>query len=81
MRGVVNAASQFTNYQFDIFPSLLITKYLSDNTQLQLSYNKRIERPLRFTALNPFPIKRDIYNLSKEILSCSRHIPIVLNLN
>lgn len=62
MRGIVNAASEFSNYQFDIFPSLLITKYLSDNTQFQLSYNKRIERP-RFTALNPFPIKRDIYNL------------------
>ncbi len=63
MRGIVNSNSQFTNYQFDIFPSLLITKYLKDNTQLQLSYNKRIERP-RFTALNPFPIKRDIYILS-----------------
>lgn len=63
MRGIVNTNSQFTNYQFDIFPSLLITKYLEDNTQLQLSYGKRIERP-RFNALNPFPIKRDIYNLS-----------------
>lgn len=63
MRGIVNAASQFSNFQFDIFPSLLITKYLSDNTQLQLSYNKRIERP-KFTTLNPFPVKRDIYNLS-----------------
>lgn len=63
MRGIVNASSQFSNYQFDVFPSLLITKYLSDNTQLQLSYNKRIERP-KFTTLNPFPVKRDIYNLS-----------------
>ncbi len=63
MRGIVNSSSQFTNYQFDIFPSLLITKYLKDNTQLQLSYGKRIERP-RFNALNPFAIKRDIYNLN-----------------
>lgn len=63
IKGIVNSNSQFTNYQFDIFPSLLITKYLSDNTQFQLSYGKRVERP-RFTALNPFPIKRDIYNVS-----------------
>lgn len=63
MRGIVNTNSTFTNYQFDIFPSLLVTKYLKDNTQFQLSYNKRIERP-RFNALNPFPIKQDIYNLN-----------------
>lgn len=63
MRGVVNSSSEFTNFQFDIFPSLLVSKFFKDNTQLQLSYGKRIERP-RFTALNPFPIKRDIYNLS-----------------
>jgi outer membrane receptor protein involved in Fe transport len=63
MRGLVNAVSEFTNYQFDIFPSLTITKYLADNTQLQLTYGKRIERP-RFNALNPFTIKRDIYNVT-----------------
>ncbi len=63
LRGVVNSTSEFTNYHLDIFPSLLITKYFDDNTQIQLSYGKRIERP-RFNALNPFPIKRDIYNLS-----------------
>jgi len=63
MRGLVNAASEFTNYQFDIFPSLTVTKYMSDNTQLQLSYGKRIDRP-RFNALNPFTIKRDIYNIT-----------------
>ncbi len=63
MTGIVNSSSQFTNYQFDIFPSMLITKYFDDNAQIQLSYGKRIERP-RFNALNPFPIKRDIYNLS-----------------
>ncbi|MBS1494997.1 MAG: TonB-dependent receptor [Bacteroidetes bacterium] len=63
MRGLVNTGSQFTNYQFDIFPSMLVTKYFSDNTQIQLSYGKRIERP-RFNVLNPFPIKRDIYNLT-----------------
>jgi len=63
MRGTVNSLSEFTNYQFDIFPSLLITKYINQTTQLQLSYGKRVERP-RFTALNPFPIRRDIYNVS-----------------
>lgn len=63
MRGLVNASSQFTNYQFDIFPSITVAKYFSDNSELQLTYGKRIERP-RFTALNPFQIRNDIYYTS-----------------
>ncbi|MBX7045547.1 MAG: TonB-dependent receptor [Ignavibacteria bacterium] len=61
LRGLVNGASEFANFKFDIFPSLSVTQFLSDNTQLQLSYSKKIERP-RFNSLNPFVIRRDIYN-------------------
>lgn len=64
MKGIVNYSSEFTNYQFDVFPSFLITKFLNTTSQLQFSYGKRVERP-RFTALNPFPIKRDIYFLTE----------------
>lgn len=61
LKGVVNSSFEFTNYMFDIFPSLTITKFFSDNTQLQFAYGKKIERP-RFGSLNPYPLNRDIYN-------------------
>lgn len=61
LKGTVNSSFEFTNYKFDIFPSLTVTKFFTDNTQIQLAYGKKIERP-RFNSLNPYPLNRDIYN-------------------
>lgn len=60
MKGIVNTSSEFTNYKLDVFPSLTLTKFFPDNSQLQLVYGRKIDRP-RFNSLNPYPFNRDIY--------------------
>ncbi|MBS1515686.1 MAG: TonB-dependent receptor [Bacteroidetes bacterium] len=63
LRGVVNGVNEFTNFKLDIFPTFSAAYFLNGRGQLQFSYAKKIERP-KFNALNPFPLKNDVYNTS-----------------
>lgn len=45
----------------DFFPSLHLTKKLSETQQLQASYSRRVNRP-RHWYLNPFPTYSDAYS-------------------
>jgi len=63
LRGLVAPLSEFTNFKLDVFPSLTITKFFEDNSQLQVMYGRKIDRP-RFNTLNPFTTRRDVYNTS-----------------
>lgn len=47
---------------FDYFPSIHLTKKLTENQQIQASYSKRINRP-RHWYMNPFPGYADSYSV------------------
>lgn len=51
-----------------LFPSLYLTKDISDNTQLQLNYARRIRRP-NFWQLNPFVDISDPLNIRQGNLN------------
>lgn len=53
-------ASQYPLYQFNIFPTLHITRQFEKGRQLQFSYSKRVNRPHEW-SLNPFPVYSDSY--------------------
>ncbi|MBC8145103.1 MAG: TonB-dependent receptor [bacterium] len=55
---LTNTGEVFKNEYFSVFPSALIGYRPSDETQLRLSYSKRISRP-RTRALNPFSTSTD----------------------
>jgi outer membrane receptor protein involved in Fe transport len=44
---------RFPNNYFSLFPSAFLTRKLTENSSVQASYSRRINRP-RFRALNPF---------------------------
>ena len=52
----------FENDYFKIYPSVFVGYAFDDNTTLQASYSRRIERP-RAWALNPFVDRGDPFNL------------------
>jgi iron complex outermembrane recepter protein len=53
---------RFENNYFDLFPSLFLSYDLNENTDLQLNYSRRINRPGSW-ALSPVIMARDPYNL------------------
>ncbi|MBB4078732.1 outer membrane receptor protein involved in Fe transport [Lewinella aquimaris] len=55
-------AEDFTNNYFKVYPSIFAGYEFDDNTTLQASYSRRIERP-RGYALNPFVDRGDPFNL------------------
>lgn len=55
---LATTGERFNNEYFSLFPSALIGFRPSDETQLRLSYSKRITRP-RTRALNPFSTSTD----------------------
>ncbi|WP_291285490.1 outer membrane beta-barrel family protein [Flavobacterium sp.] len=57
-----NTFSNTKNY-INLFPTLHLVYNLTDKTDLQLSYSKRINRP-RFWQLNPFSGLSDLRNLT-----------------
>ncbi len=59
--GIINESSEFKNNKFDIFPSLLVSNYFKDNSQLQFTYGEKVDRP-RFYFLNPFSLNKDLFN-------------------
>ncbi|MCC5929049.1 MAG: TonB-dependent receptor [Cyclobacteriaceae bacterium] len=52
----------FENNYFDLFPSLFLSYDLNDNTDLQVNYSRRINRPGSW-SLNPVIMAQDPYNL------------------
>jgi len=52
----------FENDYFKLYPSVFLGYAFDDNTTLQLSYSRRINRP-RSRALNPFVDRGDPFNL------------------
>ena len=52
----------FENDYFKVYPSVFVGYAFDDNTTLQASYSRRIERP-RAWALNPFVDRGDPFNL------------------
>ena len=52
----------FTNDYFKVYPSLFLGYAFDDNTTVQASYSRRINRP-RAWALNPFIDRGDPFNL------------------
>ncbi len=52
----------FENDYFKVYPSIFVGYAFDDNTTLQASYSRRIERP-RAWALNPFVDRGDPFNL------------------
>lgn len=64
-RGILNQGqSDITRNYTDLFPTLAIQRNIDDKNQLNLSYNRRINRP-NYSDLNPFSIYTDRYNLSR----------------
>ena len=55
-------AETFENDYFKVYPSIFAGYEFDDNTTLQASYSRRIERP-RGYALNPFVDRGDPFNL------------------
>ena len=53
-----------TNFPISLFPSVFLTDKISENDQLQLNYNRRINRP-NFWQLFPFVDSSDIFNVSQ----------------
>lgn len=62
--GVSGSSLNFNNDYFNLFPSAILSKTLSANTTLKLSYNKRMQRP-SLNYLNPFLNQNDPQNLSQ----------------
>ena len=58
----VTTNAPFAQHYFDLFPSAALTYELPQDTRLQLSYSKRIERP-DAGELNPFTDRSDQLNL------------------
>lgn len=56
----ITTGQKYKYAQAHLFPSLSISKQLSDGQQLQLSYSRRIQRPFD-NALNPFTNYSDSY--------------------
>ena len=54
----------YKNDYFSLYPSAHIKKLLSDNTELSLSYSRRVNRPNSY-SLNPFPKYTDPFNLRR----------------
>ena len=54
----------FKKLGYALFPSFFLTKPLSENTDLQFNYSKRIRRP-RFWEVDPFVDINDPLNISK----------------
>lgn len=52
----------FKNLGYALFPSVFLTKALSENEDLQFNYSKRIRRP-RFWEINPFVDINDPLNI------------------
>lgn len=50
---MVTTASEFTKKYLDVFPTLSLTQKITDASDVQLSYSRRITRPNPF-RLNPF---------------------------
>lgn len=57
---VVGSNEKYHLEEFDLFPSLHISKTFPKQHQLQLSYSRRVNRPNDWN-LNPFPIFSDSY--------------------
>ncbi len=53
---------EFNNDYFKVYPSVFTGYAFDDNTSLQLSYSRRVNRP-RAWALNPFVDRGDPFNL------------------
>ncbi|MFH1051824.1 MAG: outer membrane beta-barrel family protein [bacterium] len=63
---VLKQVSQEKSYnlnQFNLFPSVHLTRQFDGDHQLQLSYSKRVQRP-QDRSLNPFPDYVDEYYIS-----------------
>ena len=60
---LVTLDSLVNNNYFSIYPTLHTSFNFTDNSQWQLNYSKRINRP-EGDDLNPFPEYRDHYNIS-----------------
>ncbi|HWB25683.1 MAG TPA: outer membrane beta-barrel protein [Chitinophagaceae bacterium] len=54
----------FKNLGYAIFPSIFITKEISENQDIQFNYSKRIRRP-RFWEINPFVDINDPLNIRR----------------
>ncbi len=50
---LINTNETFTNNYFNIFPSAVVARKITDNQKIQASYSRRINRP-GFGQLNPF---------------------------
>lgn len=62
---MTNTNQQFSNkYPFSLFPSVFVTQKLTDKSDLQLNYSRKINRP-NFFQLIPFTDFSDSLNLSK----------------
>ena len=59
---LISSGDNFINNYFLLFPSASITRNLSNNRQIQLSYSRRVNRP-RTRSLNPFPSLADPRNI------------------
>lgn len=61
---LINKAQKFnTDYPISLFPSVFLSQKLSDNSDLQLNYSRRINRP-GFWQLFPFVDISDSLNIS-----------------
>ncbi|WP_029286855.1 outer membrane beta-barrel protein [Pedobacter sp. R20-19] len=64
-RGILNnGESDITKNYTDLFPTIAIQHNINEKNQLNVSYNRRINRP-NYSDLNPFIIYTDRYNFSK----------------
>jgi iron complex outermembrane receptor protein len=61
---LITTLDTFENDYFSLFPSAFLTYKLSQASQLQLNYSRRINRP-RTRQLNPFPDLEDPFNIRR----------------
>jgi outer membrane receptor protein involved in Fe transport len=59
---LITTGERFTNNYFSLFPSAFFTYSVSDQSDVNLSYSRRINRP-GARQLNPFPSFRDELNI------------------
>ena len=57
-----NTDSSYVLDYYKLYPSLYLNYSLDENSSLQVSYSRRVNRP-RFNSLNPFPEYSDPFNL------------------